>query len=101
MDLVHFKYGEVLLTAGEGDRAAKEFIAATKVERAEPSLVTMAHLYAARAYDVAGKRNDALTHYREVLTRPDIFAAHDEAKKGLQKPFKAEIASNGSPGDAE
>ena len=101
LDLVHFKYGEVLLTAGEGDRAAKEFIAATKVERAEPSLVTMAHLYAARAYDVAGKRNDALAHYREVLTRPDIFAAHDEAKKGLREPYKAEVASNVSSGDAE
>ena len=101
LDLVHFKYGEALLTAGEGDRAAKEFLAATKVQGAEPSLVTMAHLYAARAYDVAGKRNDAVTHYREVLTRPDIFASHDEAKKGLQKPFKAEIASNGSPDDTE
>lgn len=101
LDLVHFKYGEALLTAGEGDRAAKEFLAATKVPGAEPSLVTMAHLYAARAYDVAGKRNDAVTHYREVLTRPDIFASHDEAKKGLQKPFKAEIASNGSPDDTE
>ena len=95
LDLVHFKYGEVLLTAGEGDRAAKEFIAATKVDRAEPSLVTMAHLYAARAFDVAGKRNDALTQYREVLTRPDIFAAHEEAKKGLKEPYRTEVASNG------
>jgi tetratricopeptide (TPR) repeat protein len=95
LDLVHFKYGEVLLTAGEGDRAAKEFLAATKVEHAEPSLVTMAHLYAARAFDLAGKRDDALSQYREVLTRPDIYAAHDEAKKGLRQPYKMEIASSG------
>jgi predicted Zn-dependent protease len=95
LDLVHFKYGEVLLTAGETERAAKEFLAATKVERAEASLVTMAHLYAARAYDLAGRREDALTQYREVLTRPDIYAAHDEAKKGLRQPFKSELASNG------
>jgi len=95
LDLVHFKYGEVLLTAGEGERAAKEFLAATKAEHAEPTLVTMAHLYAARAFDLAGKRDEALAQYREVLTRPDIYAAHDEAKKGLQKPFKPEIASNG------
>lgn len=93
LDLIHFKYGEVLLTAGEGERAAREFLAATRVERAEPSLVTMAHLYAARAYDLAGKREDALAQYREVLTRPDIYAAHDEAKKGLRQPFKAELAS--------
>ena len=90
LDLVHFKYGEVLLTAGEGERAAKEFIAATKVERAEPALVTMAHLYAARAFDLAGKRNDAISQYRQVLTRPDIYAAHDEAKKGLKEPYKTE-----------
>ena len=93
LDLIHFKYGEVLLTAGEGERAAKEFLAATKVEHAEPSLVTMAHLYAARAYDLAGKREDALAQYREVLTRPDIYAAHDEAKKGLRQPYKLELAS--------
>jgi hypothetical protein len=95
LDLVHFKYGEVLLTAGEGERAAKEFLAATRVERAEPTLVTMAHLYAARAFDLAGKRDDALSQYREVLTRPDIYAAHDEAKKGLRQPYKTEIASSG------
>ncbi len=88
LDLVHFKYGEVLLKAGEGERAAKEFLAATKAERAEAALVTMAHLYAARAFDLAGKRNDALVQYREVLTRPDIYAAHDEAKKGLKAPFR-------------
>ncbi len=95
LDLVHFKYGEVLLKAGEGERAAKEFLAATKAERAEPALVTMAHLFAARAYDLAGKRNDAISQYREVLTRPDIYAAHDEAKKGLKEPYKTEIFASG------
>jgi tetratricopeptide (TPR) repeat protein len=95
LDLVHFKYGEALLTAGEGERAAKEFLAATRVEHAEASLITMAHLYAARAFDLAGKREDALAQYREVLTRPDIYAAHEEAKKGLQKPYKTELASTG------
>jgi tetratricopeptide (TPR) repeat protein len=91
LDLVHFKYGEVLLTAGQGERAAGEFILATKVEGAEPSLVTMSHLYAARALDLAGKRNDAMSHYRTVLTRPDIFDAHDGAKKGLREPYKTEV----------
>lgn len=95
LDLVHFKYGEVLLTAGEGERAAKEFLASTKVDKAEPTLITMAHLYAARAFDLVGKREEALSQYREVLTRPDIYAAHEEAKKGLREPYKTEIASSG------
>jgi tetratricopeptide (TPR) repeat protein len=90
MDLIHFKYGEVLLTAGQTDRAAKEFLATTKVDHAEPGLVTMAHLYAARAFDLGGKREEALAEYKEVLARPDIYDAHDEAKKGLRQAYKGE-----------
>src|SRR6185503_1074535 len=82
LDLIHFKYGEALLMAGYHDRAAKSFLAATKVDRAEPGLITMAHLYAARSYDVAGKRDEALAQYKEVLARPNVYDAHDEAKRG-------------------
>lgn len=90
MDLIHFKYGEALFIAGQSERAAKEFLAATKAERGEPGLITMAHLYAARAYDVAGKRDDAVTEYKQVLARPNVYDAHDEAKKGLREKYKAE-----------
>ena len=91
LDLIHFKYGEVLLTAGYSERAAKEFLAATKVSGAEDGLVTMAHLYAARAYDVGGKREEALSQYKTVLARPNVYDAHDAAKRGLQKAYKAEV----------
>ena len=53
-------------------------------------MATMAHLYAARALDLAGKRNDALAQYRVVLTRPNVYDAHEEAKKGLRQAYKAE-----------
>jgi tetratricopeptide (TPR) repeat protein len=85
LDLIHFKYGEVLLTAGYNDRAAKEFLAATKVDRAEAGLVTMAHLYAGRSYDEAGKREEALAQYKEVLARPNVYDAHEEAKKAISR----------------
>ena len=90
LDLIHFKYGEALLTAGQADRAAKEFLATTTVPKAEPGLVTMAYLYAAHAFDIAGKRNEALTQYRAVLARPNIYDSHDLAQKGLRQPFKIE-----------
>jgi tetratricopeptide (TPR) repeat protein len=90
LDLVHFKYGEALLTAGYHERAAKEFLATTRVERAEPGLVTMAHLYAARAFDVAGKREEAVAQYKEVLARPNVYDAHEEAKRGIKQAYKAE-----------
>jgi tetratricopeptide (TPR) repeat protein len=90
LDLIHFKYGEVLMNAGQHDRAAKEFLSATRVNGAEAGLITMAHLYAARCYDAAGKRDEALAQYKEVLSRPNVYDAHDEAKKGLKHAYKAE-----------
>jgi len=90
LDLIHFKYGEVLLTAGQNDRAAKEFLTTTKLDKAEPGLVTMAHLFAGRAYDASGKRDEALNQYKEVLARPNIYDAHEEAKKGLKQAYKPE-----------
>jgi tetratricopeptide (TPR) repeat protein len=90
MDLIHFKYGEALLMASRYERAAKEFLVTTRAEKAEPGLVTMAHLYAARAFDMAGKRDQALAQYKEVLARPNVYDAQDEAKKGLRQPYKAE-----------
>ncbi len=90
-DLIHFKYGEALLTAGQLEQAAREFLIAAEVKNAEPGLATMAHLYAAHALDLAGKRNDALTQYRVVLSRPDVYDAHEEAQAGLKEPFKKEV----------
>ncbi|HEU0253561.1 MAG TPA: hypothetical protein VFR12_11060 [Pyrinomonadaceae bacterium] len=92
LDLIHFKYGEVLLEAGHHERAAKEFLAATKVSGSEPGLVTMAHLYAARAYDASGKRDEALAQYKVVLARPNVYDAHEEAKRGLKQAYKSEQA---------
>ena len=90
-DLIHFKYGEALMTAGQYDRAAKEFLAAADLPGAQQGLATMAHLYAARALDLAGKRNDAVTQYRAVLARPNVYDAHDQAQSGLKEAFKKKL----------
>ena len=92
LDLIHFKYGEALSIAGYHERAAKEFLAATKVDRAETGLMTMAHLYAGHCYDMAGKRDEALAQYKEVLARPNVYDAHDEAKRGLKQAYKTETS---------
>jgi tetratricopeptide (TPR) repeat protein len=94
LDLIHFRYGEALLEANQLESAAQEFLAAASVPGAEAGLATMAHLNAARAFDIAGKRNDALAHYRIVLTRPDVMDAHDEAEKGLKEPYKSKNGKN-------
>jgi hypothetical protein len=90
-DLIHFKYGEALMTAGLNERAAKEFLAAAQVPGAEQGLATMAHLYAARALDLAGKRNDALGQYRAVLARPNVYDAHEQAQAGVKEVYKKKL----------
>jgi tetratricopeptide (TPR) repeat protein len=91
-DLIHFKYGEALMTAGQYEKAAKEFMASADVSGAQQGLATMAHLYAARALDLAGKRNDAMTQYRAVLARPNVYDAHDQAQTGLKEAFKKKLS---------
>lgn len=90
-DLIHFKYGEALMTAGEYDRAAREFMASAAAPGAQQGLATMAHLYAARSLDLAGKRNDALTQYRAVLARPNVYDAHEQAQAGLKEVYKKKL----------
>jgi hypothetical protein len=87
-DLIHFRYGDALFIARRFDQAAAEFLAAAATPRAEPGLATLARLRAAQSLDLAGKRNEALVHYRAVLERPDVEHAHEEAKRGLREPYK-------------
>jgi hypothetical protein len=91
LDLIHFKYGEALMTSGLYERAAKEFVASADAPSAWQGLATMAHLSAAQALDLAGKRNDALVQYRAVLARPDVYDAHDQAQSGLKEVYKKKL----------
>lgn len=88
LDLIHFQYGEALLAAGQPEAGAREYLAASAVPGADAGLATMARLRAAQAYDLAGKRQEALVQYRAVLERPNVFDAHDEARQGLREPYK-------------
>jgi hypothetical protein len=88
LDQIHSQYAESLFTAGEMERAAREFMAAAAVPNAEASLATMAHLRAAQSLDLAGKRAEALTQYKAVLARPDVYKAHEAAERGLKEPYR-------------
>jgi tetratricopeptide (TPR) repeat protein len=91
LDLIHFRYGEALLAGGQKEQAAKEFLAAANVQGAEQNLATMAHLRAAQALDLAGKRNEAISQYRVVLARPNVYDSQDEAKQGLRQPYELKV----------
>jgi tetratricopeptide (TPR) repeat protein len=98
VDLIHFRYGEALITAEKYEQASKEFLAAANTQGANQTITTMAHLYAAQAFDLAGKREEALKEYKVVLSRADVFDAHDLAKKGLKEPYKLKNEDKKSEG---
>ena len=86
-DVIHYRYGESLLAAGQNERALKEFLVVAR-RSSEAGLASIARLRAAHALDLAGKRREALDEYRAVLTAPDIYNSHDLAKRGLREPYK-------------
>lgn len=95
-DFIHFRYGDILMTAGQPERSAREYLAAAKTPGAEQDLVTLSLLNAGQALDISGKRDDAMVQYRAVLTRPDIYAAHEQAKQGLRAPYRQKALGRNS-----
>ena len=93
LDLIHFRYGEALLLTGQAQRAAREFLAATIVKEADAGTVSRAHLRAAQAFDLAGKRNEALAEYRAVLSRPNVYDSYDQARRGQKEPYREQTRS--------
>ena len=101
LDMVHFSYGEALFVAGHAERAAKEFLAAAALPGVEQTMLTRSRLRAAQALDLAGKREEALTHYKAVLARPNVFDSHEDAKRGLKEPYKHPRKVAETAGDSE
>lgn len=88
LDLIHFQYGEALFVAGQYERAAKEFLAAANLPGAEANQATLARLRAAQTLDLAGKRQEAVAQYKLVLARPNVYDSLEEARRGLQSPYR-------------
>ncbi len=95
LDLIHLQYGEALFVAARYDDAAHEFLSAATLPTAEANLQTTARLRAGQALDLAGKRNDALAQYRQVLARPNVYDSQNEAKRGLRVSYVLPTAKQG------
>lgn len=88
VDQIYFSYGQALYVAGQYERAAKEYLSGAGVAGAEAGLATFSRLRAAQSLDLAGKRKEALAQYAAVLTRPNVYNSHEEAKRGLREAYK-------------
>lgn len=88
-DLVHFKYAEALAAQKQFARAAEQFLAVAKLKTAQADLLTIALLRAAQVHDLAGQREQALTQYKAVLARPNVYDSRAQAERGLKQAFSA------------
>ena len=99
LDLIRFSYGQALATAGQHERAAQEYLAGASVPGAETGLATMSRLRAAQSLDLAGRRDEAVKQYKEVLAIPNVYDSHEEATRGLKEPFKPRDRSADESGE--
>lgn len=95
VDLVHYQFAEALAANKEFKRSAEHFLAVPKANGADAGLATVALLRAAQVYDLAGQRNEAVTQYKAVLARPNVYDTREQAERGLKQPFQEKEKKNG------
>jgi tetratricopeptide (TPR) repeat protein len=88
VDLIRYQYAEARAANDEHERAAEQFLLAARAPKAEPQLATYSLLRAGQVYDLAGKRQEAITQYQEVLARPNVYDTREQAERGLKRPFR-------------
>jgi tetratricopeptide (TPR) repeat protein len=86
-DLLYYQFAEALALSKDYTRAAEYYLEVLKCREADTKLVTLALLRAAQVYDLMGMRNQAVTHYKDVLTRSNIYDSLEQAQRGLKEPF--------------
>lgn len=89
-DLVHYRYGETLFDASSWEKAAEEFAAAAREQKAPEGLATIAHLKAGECLDLQGKRGEAIAEYKIVLSRKEALNAQDQARNYLKTPYRTQ-----------
>ncbi len=87
-------YGLALVATQERQpEVAKSYFQQTLAEASDPHLVTWAHIYLGRIYDMEEKRDLAVRHYQQALEAQDKEpAARQAAERGLKAPFRRETS---------
>lgn len=89
----HYSLGRCDLQAGDGERALAHLtrVEAQLLRRAPDSaLRTLALLRRGQAFDLLGRRREALVAYGRVLERSDTSGAHAKARGFLGSPYRLE-----------
>jgi hypothetical protein len=69
------------------DLALPQFIASVNDRETPTRERVLSHLGAGEAFDLLGRRTEAIAQYREVLRFTDVEGSHRQAKEHLEYPF--------------
>ncbi len=86
-DVVNYQWGEALIDKGNYAEAVERYSEVVKWPKADPSLVSLAHLHAGQALDSLGRREQALAEYQIVLKRDNVFDSHKVANECVKKAY--------------
>ncbi|MFQ5662681.1 MAG: tetratricopeptide repeat protein [Terriglobia bacterium] len=83
----------ILASLAQNREQAKYYFGRTLEQARTPRIVGWTHVYLARIYDLEGRREQAVAHYRAALVLNTRLAKLEEAaRRGLERPFGAEQA---------
>lgn len=88
-DLVNYQWAEALQARRDYANSVARYKEVQRWPKADPGLVSLAHLHAGEALDALGKRDEAMTEYQLVLKRENIFDSHKLATQYVKKPYVA------------
>jgi tetratricopeptide (TPR) repeat protein len=86
-DLINYQWGETLMSTGDFASALVKYKQVTEWPHSETGLVSLSHLHSGQALDLLGKRGDALSEYKIVLSRDNIFDSHDQAEHYMKTTY--------------
>jgi tetratricopeptide (TPR) repeat protein len=92
-DLVNYQWAESMAAAGNHKAAIERYAEVKRWPKSDRGLVSLAHLHAGQALDLMGKREEAVTEYKTVLSRENIFDSHKLAAEYIKKPYAMKTVS--------
>jgi uncharacterized protein DUF3808 len=86
-DLINYQYAEALALNKNYRKAAEHFLAVPRATGVDANLATVSLLRAAQVYDLEGQRDMAISQYKAVLERPNVYDSRVQAERGLKEPY--------------
>src|SRR5258708_38055824 len=85
----HYRIGEIFFLQRNYQSAANSYRSSINGDGDPRWTEVWSHIQLGKIFDITGQRERAINEYRQAIqTNDDTFAALEEARKYLQKPFE-------------